>query len=461
MTRLCFTFDSTAQQKAPSGPSLKSAGRGMPGWIFLAPLLAMPLASQAVDFGPFSLTGFAKLEGTLGSNHCEHCQLYPSEDKQRFWADELVPGSIYETGTTNVFLFQPYLGAKFDLGRGYKLSALLSQRWRDGKEDIPGFLYDKNVALSHEDYGSLRIGDMTTRGWSVADYPYGTNFNVADIWGASGAGYGLLRNAVRYTSRVLDVAEGDLVLEATYSAGNTDFEIHKPSFWEFYAQYHRGDLVVDAMIQDTKNGRPTAWGHGPFWAPSDSSADDSKIGGSRQSIAMIMARYQVNSKLEVSGGLRRNHWSGSYAVITQPELIDNQGVIIQSGLWNPMFNVDWGGMLNGVSNPGYPATSYDEMIGLRYRMGKWTPSFGLVHLGSASTDNPSERGQSNSATVGTIGLNYDYGHGLQFYGFAGMVHYGRLGLSPMSMPGNSAFTNVDSRVTQNGAWIGIGSVFVF
>lgn len=418
----------------------------------LAVLLALSASSLAIDFGPFTLNGFGKYETQLGSNHCIECQRFPAEDKQRFWADEVVPGREYKTTETHVSLLQPYLGAKFDLGHGFKFNALLSQRWRDGKVDIKGFWYDRNVALSHEDYGSLRIGSMTTRAWSVADYPYGSNIGVADVWGSSGAGYGLLTNAVRYTSRMLDVAEGDLVLEATYDRGNRGFKINKPRFWEFYGQFHKGDLVVDAMIQDTRNGNPQAWGHGPFSGLTPFPEDDSKLGGSGQSIAMAMARYQIDSRFEVSGGLRRNRWSGAYAVITKAA---------SPAQWNNMFNVDWNGTLRGVANPGYPATSYDWMAGLRYRRGQWTASTGITHLGTANTDNPSERGQSNAATVNTLGLNYDFGNGLQAYSMAGMVHYKRLGLAPMSMPGNAAFTNVDSRVNKSGEWFGLGAVYVF
>ena len=409
-------------------------------------------SSQALDFGPLSLTGFAKAEAQRGSNHCINCQESTDTDKQRIWTDALKPGSEYKSTDTHVTLVQPYLGLKVDLPQGFKLAGLLSQRWRDAQVDIPGFWYEKNVAISHEDYGSLRIGAMTTRAWSMADYPYGTNIGMADVWGASGAGYGLLTGALRYTSRLFDVFSGDLTLEATYDRGNTGFKINKPEFWEFYAQFHRGDLVLDAMLQDTRNGTPAAWGHGPFTGLTPFAADDAKLGGSGQSIAMLMGRYQINSRLELSGGVRGNRWSGAYAVITND---------VQPYQWNNMFNVDWNGKLNGVSNPGYAATSTDWMLGLRYKVGAWTASTGMVVLGKAKTDNPSERGQSNSATVNTLGLNYDAGHGLQLYGLAGMVHFSRLGLSPMSMPGNSAFTNVDSRATQNGNWFGAGAVYVF
>jgi predicted porin len=400
----------------------------------------------------FSLTGFAKVEAQRGSNHCNDCQLFPQENKQRIWADDLVVGRPYGTSNTNVSLFQPWFGAKYDLGQGYKFNALVSQRWRDGKEDIPGFWYEKNMAISHDDYGSVRVGAMTTRTWSMADYPYGTNIGVADVWGSSGAGYGLLTKAVRYTSRVFDVAEGDLVLEASYDQGNRDFKIHKPQFLELYAQYHKGDLVVDAMYQDTRNGNPQAWSHGPFTSLTPNIEDDAKLGGSGQSIAMVMGRYQWDARLELSGGVRLNRWSGAYAVITAP------GTQAQ---WNNMFNVDWNGQLNGVPNPGYAATTTDVMLGARYKMGQWTAHTGLAYLGKANTKNPSERGQSNSALINTLGLGYDAGQGLQVYGFVGVVNYSKLGLAPMSMPGNSAFTNVDSRVTRSGNWAGVGAVYVF
>jgi hypothetical protein len=295
---------------------------------------------------------------------------------------------------------------------------------------------------------------MVTRAWSIGDYPYGTNVGLADFWGSSGAGYGINTNAIRYTTPIMDVLEGDLVLEATYDRGNNDFKIHKPRFWEIYAQYHKGDLVLDAMYQDARNGTAAAWGHGPFTALTPFSADDAKLGSNGQSIAMVMGRYQLNSQWEVSGGIRRNRWSGAYAVITEYHA--------EGSLWNNMFNVDWNGKdANGVASPGYPVTSTDAFGGLRYRMGAYTFSTGLAHLGKGKTDNPSERGQSNTATLNAYGVSYEYGQGIQFYGGAGLVHYGRLGLSPISMPGNSAFTNVDSRVTRNGNWVNVGVVYVF
>ncbi|MBL8329452.1 MAG: hypothetical protein JNJ71_11405 [Rubrivivax sp.] len=451
----------------PGGPALLRARgprRGprhgdLPAWrratLATAAVLALGAAApaSALEWGPFTLSGFAKAEIQSTTNVCVDCQRELGENRQRQWADDIAYAKPFGTKTTHVTLAQPYLGFKQRLPGGFEAFGLLSQRWRDGKVDLPGWLHHRNLGLAHEDWGRLTVGAMPTRSWSVADFPYGTNVGVSDAWGSSGAGYGLVSRAVRYMTRKLDVMEGDLVLEATYDMGKSGWKKNKPEFIEIYAQYVKGDLVIDAMLQSAKNGEPVAWGKAPFGGLTPFPADDAKLGSSSQGIAMIMGRYQVNAKIEVSGGLRFNRWSGAYAVQTTTG---------PQGQWNSMFNVDWGGFRDGVANPGYAARSTDLMLGARYRFNeRWTASTGLVHLGKASTDNPSERGQSNSLTINTLGLNYDVGRGLQVYGMAGMVHYGRKGLAPLSMPAHFAFTNVDSRVATRGNWFGAGTVFTF
>lgn len=419
------------------------------------PFLA--LSAHAIEFGPFTLNGFVKLDVTRASNQCTDCQRFPSENKQRLWADELVPGKPYNTQNSSVSLMQPWLGANFDLGQGYKLSGLLSQRWRDGKPDVEGISwFEKNMALSHEEWGSIRIGAMTSRAWSVADYPYGTDIGVAYPWASSGAGYGLMTNAIRYTSRPYDFLAGDLVLEATYDRGNTDFKTNKPRFFELWAQYRKGDLALDGVVQDSRNGTPSAWGQSPFTGLTPFASDDSKLGGSGQAIAMLMARYDINPRWQVSAGIRFNRWSGAYAVLTQPASGSNT-----SDQWNNMFNVDWNGTLKGVSNPGYAATSQDLSLGVRHKEGDWDYHAGMVRLGKASTRNPSERGQSNGMTLLTAGVGKQINPSWRVYAMAGLVQYDRLGLAPMSMPSNSAFSGVDSRIARTGNWIGLGTVYVF
>ena len=426
--------------------------RGPPAAALAAGLL-LAGSAQAFDWGPFSLTGFAKAEVQRGSNVCELCQKEPLENRHRVWADELVYGKEFGTETLHTVLFQPYLGLKLDLGRGFRLEGLVSQRYRDGDVDIPGATYERNIGVSHPEYGSLRVGAMTSRTWSVADFPYASDFGINDAWASSGAGYALLGHALRYTSRLFDVMDGDLVLEATYDDGPSGWERNDPSLLELWAKYTKGGLMIDAMYQVSRNGQPVAWGHAPFIGLTVNPDDDDLLGGSGQSILMAMARYYVNPQLEVTGGVRFNRWSGAYAVPT---------TFGRGGQWNNMFNVDWGGTdANGVPNPGYEARSTDMMAGVRYLYGPWTPYAGLVYLGKASTDNPSERGQSNSALITTVGLDYNFRNGLRVYAFGGMVHYGQKGLAPLSMPSNDAFTFVDSRVADRGNWLGMGVLYTF
>jgi hypothetical protein len=442
-----------ARRSATGGKAALRAGAA-------AAALGLASSAWAVDFGPFSLTGFAKVDVTRISSQCplKDCQVEKFAGREFIWSDELVQGVGYGGGTTHVTLFQPYLSAKFDLPRGWKLSGLLSQRWRDGMPDFKGFLYDRSVTLAHEDYGRFSVGAMQTRAWSMADFPFGSDIGVGDPWASSGAGYGLLTRAVRYTSRLFDVAEGDLVVEGTYDMGEAGFKRNKPSFWELWFQYRRGDLGIDVMLQEGKNGPPVAFGHAPFSNLFYLSQFDQDLGGSSQGIAMLMARYKVDSKLELSAGVRANRWSGAYAKFLQSKAVNPAGFDI----WNNPFNVDWSRDLGGGVYKGHAARSVDLVLGARYRITDKLDAYtGMVHLGTASTDNPSERGQSNSATFNTLGVSYDYGQGLRLSAVVGMVNYGRLGLAPTSMPGHQAFTGIDSRVKQRGNWFGGGATYTF
>lgn len=440
----------------PRGPARASA-------LALAAACAAAPAG-AVDFGPFSLTGFGKAEISSTTNVCEDCQREAGENRQRQWADDIVFGKPFGTRESHVTLFQPYLGFKQRVGGGFEVFGLLSQRWRDGKVDLEGWLYERNVGVAHEDWGRLTLGAMTTRGWSAADYPYSFKAIASDFWGGgvggttawsdSGAGYGLLSRALRYMSRPVEMLGGDVLFEATYDFGKSGWKKNKPQFIELYAKYIGRDMLVDVVVQSAKNGEPVAWGKAPFGGLTPFPEDDPLLGGSSQGMAMLMVRRLLTPEIELSGGIRFNRWSGAYAVQTTPGAL---------GRWNSMFNVDWGGVdANGVPNPGYSARSTDAMLGLRYRFNeKITVGGGLVHLGQASTDNPSERGQSNTLTVGSASVGYKFNEHVNVYGSASVYVFGRKGQAPLSIPAHDAFTGIDSRVASRGNSINAGVNFTF
>jgi hypothetical protein len=424
--------------------------------VACAVLLAFPAC--ALEFGPngmLSLTGFAEVQFGRANNQCpnDRCQISEESDRQKVWADAITPGLKLSSGGTSFNQAQLWLSAKHELGRGFKVKGVLSQNFREGKQDAPGFWRDKHIEISQEEYGILTLGHMVSRAWMFADYPYGTNLGLSYAWAFSGAGYRNLTNAIRYTSRTLDVAGGDVVLELTYDRGNRRFKTHKPEFYEVWAHYGKGDLSVDVMYQDTRNGVPASFGGAVFNAPFYDAKADGKIGKSGQSMGVVQAIYQLNKQVELSGAVRRNRWSGAYQTVAL------DGPPVQ---WNFPFNVDWFGFdANGRPHPGYEAQSTDVSLGARYRMDKWTFSTGAAYFGKASTKNPAERGQSNSALINTLGATYAYGHGLELSAFAGMVHYRNKGLSPMSLPSNATFNGIDSRATKAGNWFGIGAKYTF
>lgn len=452
------TFFTPEEQEYKPKQSLTSSSKSWCRLSVVATALGLAFPAHAIDFGPdgmFSLTGFAEVQFGRANNQCPagSCQISAETDRQRIWADAIIPGLPLSSTGTSFNQAQFWLNANKDLGKGFKLKGALSQNWRDGKVDTPGFWREKNVSISHEEYGALMLGHTVSRTWQFADYPFATNLGLSYAWAGTGSGYRNLTNAIRYTSRVLDVAGGDGVLEITYDRGNTAFKVNKPRFIEIWAHYGKGDLSVDAMYQDTRNGTPAAFGAAVFNGPFYDSAADGKLGNSGQSVAAIQAIYQLNKKVEISGAIRRNKWSGAYQAVALA------GPPLQ---WNFPFNVDWFGTdANGVAHPGYPAHSTDIALGARYRMEKWTFATGLAYFGKANTPNPVERGQSNTALVNTIQATYAYGHGFEFSAFAGMIHYGRKGLSPLSMPSNSTLNGIDSRVTKAGNWFGVGAKYTF
>jgi hypothetical protein len=419
----------------------------------------------AVEFGPFSLTGFAKAEFSRTTNVCEGCQREVGESRHRVWADDIAFGKPFGTRDADVTLFQPYLGFEQNVGRGWKAFGLLSQRWRDGKVDLDGWLYERNVGVAHEDWGRLTIGAMTTRGWSAADYPSSFKAISSDFWGGgggasntawsdAGAGYGLLSRAVRYMSRPIEFLGGDWLLEGTYDMGKSGWTKNKPRFIELYAKYIGKELLVDLVLQDSKNGEPVAWGKAPFGGLTPFPEDDAVLGGSNQSMAMVMVRKVIDRRLELSGGVRFNQWSGAYAVQTTPGPL---------GRWNSMFNVDWNGFdAEGRPNPGYSAKSSDFMLGTRYRINeKVSAGLNLVHLGKAETRNPSERGQSNNLTVLAASVGYGIHRNVQLSASASAYRFGRVGQAPLSIPAHDAFTGIDSRVTDRGNSFGVGATITF
>jgi hypothetical protein len=441
---------STARRAAQPRRLVRSA---LPAALFALGLGAAT-AAQAFEYGPFSLTGYAKVTAGVVSNSCEGCQRDPNAGRAFIWADDIAYGREFGTLNTGDWTVQPILGAKFSLPGGFTLSGAYSQRWRDGEPDLVGTIYERNATLKHEYYGTLQIGNFPSRAWGRPDLPYASDVGQT-AFSDSGAAYGILTKAVRYTSRELFAFDGNLVLEAAYDQGNTDFKRNKPYLIELWALWARGPLLIEAVAQKSRNGTPAAFAKAPFTSLTPyAERDDHRLNGSGQGMFMLLTKYQIGTAYEVSGGIRFNRWSGAYAVpLTSGAL----------GEWNTPFNVNWGGFdANGVPNPGFAARSTDLMLGLRkYINPKWVGFAGLTYLGEATTENPRERGQSNSALFASIGARYDIGGGLSVSGSLNAVQYARKGLAPLSMPAHDSFSKIDSRIAKRGNWVSVEALYKF
>jgi hypothetical protein len=215
-------------------------GRWPPRWP------AAPAAGRGVR--PLQPDRLRQGRGPRTTNVCEDCQREAGEARHRVWADDIVFGKPFGTRELRRHAVPALPGLQAE--HRPRLAGLRAavQRWRDGKVDLDGWLYERNVGVAHEDWGRLTVGAMTTRGWSAADYPSSFNAISSDFWGGgggggstawsdSGAAYGLLSRAVRYMSRPVEVGNGDVLFEATYDMGKSGWERNKPQFLELYAKY--------------------------------------------------------------------------------------------------------------------------------------------------------------------------------------------------------------------------------
>jgi hypothetical protein len=210
-------------------------------------------------------------------------------------------------------------------------------------------------------------------------------------------------------------------------------------------------------VQSARNGAPAAFAKAAFTGLTPfPDRDDQQLGGSSQGMFMLLGKYQIGTAYEVSGGLRVNRWSGAYAVQLTPGCASAVEQPFQRRLGRLRCQ-------RRAPTPVMRRSSTDVMLGLRkYINPKLVGYAALTYLGKASTDNPSERGQSNSALFVSLGARYAVDQRPQRVGVGErMVSYGHKGLAPLSMPAHDAFSNVDSRVAKRGNWVSVEANYQF
>lgn len=431
---------------------------------------------MAETFGPFEVSGFAKDEYTV-CNTCSPDAVNPSTYDPRgvlTWKNPMInQGSESKRTSTNVYLAQLTLGATHEFDNAVKLEAKASGRVRDGKADIyDNYLIDGYAGVSYPKLGSLQVGKMTSRSWTRSDsfsYPVG----LSGPWAESGAGYGLFPEAIRYATPEIEISVGKIRLEATavtakkinpLNADQIKVAPPTPNLYELFIQFSKEKHLVEAIFQGSSGGRQSSFSKGAFYgAQGNTQIAETSPGYIKpyENLFILQGNYWHDDRLKFTYGLKRSEWSGQqqqcdYSVVNAYCFYDQGGFNYNSAL---KYSNDLGA--TAAFEYAYTAVEYDALLGVSYSVQPWIFTLGAVQMTKASTENPVEWGQSNSATFLNLGVYRKISKYIEIYGGLGGVVFGQQGPAPLSMPNNTAFGGTDPRISKSGTSLTIGANLIF
>jgi hypothetical protein len=432
-----------------------------------AAFLAAPAAAE--QFGPLEVAGFVKEEFSRCDN-CSPTLVNPSSFDPRGVLTNVNPplnqGGETRTTTANLGLAMLTLGLSHEFDNAVKIQARGTSRVRNGGPDIFGhYMIDMYVGVSHPTYGSLDIGKMSTRSWTRSDsfaYPVG----LSSAWAESGAGYGLVPEAIRYATREFEMSLGKIRFEATLGRADKRPPINpasstvappSPRMTELFVQFSNEKNLVELIYQDTKGGRQSSFAKGAFYGAQGNTNGPAAATGYRppsETLLVLQGNHWFNPAWKLSYGIKRSEWSG------QQQQCD-YGPVSAFGFacyW------DQAGFNYAVDQKLYKARETDYMAGVSYTRNIWTFTAGMVRMGKAKTENPTEWGQSNTATFSNVGVYRkvpEIYKNLEAYAGFGRVDFGRQGPAPLSMPNNTAFFGADPRIAKSANGITIGANLKF
>lgn len=425
--------------------------------------------APAAQFGAWEVTGFLKDEFST----CDNCSLglvNPSTFDPRGVLTIVNPmlNQGGESGDTsaNLGLVMLTVGYAHEFDNAVKVEGRVTGRMRNNEADIfDNWVIDAYAGVVHPRAGSLHVGKMASRSWTRSDsfaYPVG----LSSPWAESGAGYGVFPQAVRYATREFETAAGKLRFEATLArakrrapinVGSAVTRAPSPELYEIFVQFSNEKNLVELVYQDSEGGRQSSFSKGAFYGAQGDTNGPAGSPGYRaptESVLILQGTHWFNPQWRVSYGVKHNRWSG------QQQQCDYGPVsaIAFACYWDqPGFNYANDGKL-------YSASTTDLMGGVAYTRGLWTFTAGGVLLRKASTDNPTEWGQSNMATFTNLGVYRklpEVYKDLEVYGGIGRVEFDRRGPAPLSMPNNTAFFGADPRTAKSALGFTIGANLKF
>jgi len=440
------------------------------------------MAQQVTDFGDedrlgnydignlarFSLAGFGVGEYGRSTNRSEglvNCQFTP--DPRGVFGSAIKGGPFCQPGPSgngsgpplNLFAVTAALAHEFD--SAWKIDGKISTRTRDSKPDIYGnTVVEKNFALSHPVYGEVRFGTQLSRSWSRSDsftYPLG----MSSAWAETGAGYGLLKEALRYTSAPIEILGSKLVLEGTYATNSINFahnadavlyneEPPRPKLGEIFVQYANDVNLIELIWQNSRGGAQSSFAKGAFVGDVGNADNIANYSAPHQNVVILQGDHYFSPSWKLTLGAKRSFWSGE---MRQCDYVTGIGCYFSTE-----------GFSNDVNNAAHPAKEYDFMGGISYIDGIWTYTGGFVRYSMAYTKTPTEWGQSNTADYLHVGLYRqvpEISQHLQVYGGVGILHFGSKNPAPMSLPNELANFGVDPRDNSGSVSATIGVLFKF
>ncbi|MDE3009767.1 MAG: hypothetical protein KGI67_02660 [Pseudomonadota bacterium] len=439
----------------------------------MAALLALTriaAAEQVMDIGDLAqaaISGFYVEEHSLRANRSlglRNCSFTPDP---RGVLGTQGGGPYCTPGESATSSGEPlHLGAlsgklSHEFDSAWKIDGLVTWRFRDGAADIYGQdLIDRSLDISHPVYGQLRVGTMPTRAWSRSDdltYPLG----ITSAWSESGAGYGVLPQALRYTSRPFELANGSkLVLELTAAAErivfarnvqNQPYNEHppRPRLMELFAQYANETDLIEFTFQGSEGGVQNSFSKGSFTGDVGNPDNSPLYKKPRETVAILQGEHYFTPEWKGTWGIKRNYWSGQ---VFQCDYVAGTGCYFPSGFDN------------GTDGIGHSATEYNFMGGLTWYQGLYSYSLSGVHMGRSYVRSPTEYGQSNTANYFSLGFNRqvpEIARNVRVYAQFNYLRFGYYGPAPLSMPGELAVFGVDPRDHSTALGVTLGGTFTF
>lgn len=422
-------------------------------------LLAAPALAE--QFGPLEITGFAKDEYRF----CDNC------------SDGLVNKAAYDPRgvlnpptpmlnqpgdsgfhTSNLGLAQLNVGLTHEFDNAVRVEGMVGSRVRNSGPDIyDNYVIDLYAGISHPQIGSVVVGKMTSRAWTRLDdfaYPLG----LSSPWAESGAGYGVIPEAIRIATPGFAVGRGTIRFEATAGQANKRKPLNpsstvvpppSPKLYEIFIQYSNEKNLVELIYQDSTGGRQSSFMKGAFYgAQGNTNGPETSPGYEKpsQHVLVLQGKYWMNETWSFTYGIKQDWWSG------QQQQCDFGPVspVASDCFWDqPGFNY-------ASDFKMHDATEYDVFLGAAYAWKLWSFTLGGVHMNKAYTRTPTEWGQSNTATFLNLGVYRTVpeipmfkGVIVEVYSGLGRVMFGRKGPAPLGMPSNTAFGDVDPRVSRS------------